>query len=65
MNSISIKKIKKFINKLNCIVINQISTVKSGKNSKIYKINTDKKKIILKSYYGKKKNKNKKRISIL
>ena len=43
MNSISIKKIKKFINKLNCIVINQISTVKSGKNSKIYKINTDKK----------------------
>ena len=55
MNSINIKKVKKFGNKLNCFAINKISVVKSGKNSKIYKISTDKKKIILKSYYGKKK----------
>ena len=54
MSQINIKEIKKFINKLNFIIINQIKTVKSGKNSKIYKINTNKKKIILKSYYGKK-----------
>ena len=54
MSQINIEEIKKFINKLNFIIINQIKTVKSGKNSKIYKINTDKKKIILKSYYGKK-----------
>ena len=55
MSQINIEEIKKFINKLNFIIINQIKTVKSGKNSKIYKINTDKKKIILKSYYGEKK----------
>ena len=54
MSQINTEEIKKFINKLNFIIINQIKTVKSGKNSKIYKINTDKKKIILKSYYGKK-----------
>jgi hypothetical protein len=54
MSQANIEEIKKFINKLNFITINQIKTVRSGKNSKIYKINTDKKKIILKSYYGKK-----------
>jgi len=53
MSQIEIKKIKKFITKLNLISIDPISIIKSGKNSKIYKINTGKKIIILKSYYGK------------
>ena len=47
--------IKKIITKLNFISINRVSIIKSGKNSKIYKIDVDKKKIILKSYFGKKK----------
>ena len=54
MSQISKEEIKKFINKLNFINVNKIKTIKSGKNSKIYIINTGKKKIILKSYYGKK-----------
>ena len=47
--------IKKIITKLNFISINRVSIIKSGKNSKIYKINVDKKKIILKAYFGKKR----------
>ena len=54
MSQINIEEIKKFIHKLNFLAIDQIKIIKSGKNSKIYKINTDKKKIILKFYYGKK-----------
>lgn len=47
--------IKKFFNRLNLNNIGRITTIKSGKNNKIYKINVDKKIVILKSYFGEKK----------
>jgi len=53
MSQLNTEEIKKIIYKLNFLTIDQIKIIKSGKNSKIYKINTDKKKIILKFYYGK------------
>ena len=57
--------IKKIITKLNFISINRVSIIKSGKNSKIYKIDVDKKKNNIKIILWKKKTKNKKRIPIL
>tara|TARA_B100001057_G_scaffold501283_1_gene623178 strand:- start:21194 stop:22183 length:990 start_codon:yes stop_codon:yes gene_type:complete len=60
MEKKNINQIKKFIKRFNFSDIKKIRTIRSGKNSKVYKINIDKKIIVLKSYYGDKKQRIKK-----
>tara|TARA_A100001015_G_scaffold283331_1_gene348544 strand:- start:2483 stop:3469 length:987 start_codon:yes stop_codon:yes gene_type:complete len=55
MEKKKLNTIKKYLKKINLNNISRISIIKSGKNNKIYKINVDKKIVILKSYFGEKK----------
>ena len=52
MNEIEKKRLINFFFKLNYGKLSQIEIIKGGKNSKVYKIISKKKNIIIKQYYG-------------